>query len=76
MPQVNERVVYRSIAGDFWDVTILAVREWHDPIGLIQNVVDIRVLIPGRSEPIELPNICWRDDPDDTRPGARPRRDA
>ena len=71
MPTVNERVVYRAIAGDCWDATVLAVRE-HPP-----NTVDLSVMGPGLRKPVELHAIRWSDDPlGQNACYARPRRES
>jgi hypothetical protein len=70
MPAVNERVIYRAVAGDCWDATVLAVTM--TPTAL--TLVNISVMGPGLRKPIELHDICWYDEPDAPFVGARPRK--
>ena len=66
MPSVNERVAYRSFAGDTWEAVVTSV--WADG-----KIVDIDVEMPGGKEPFSLRAIRWYDDPSEPLPGARPK---
>ena len=71
MPTVNDRVVYRAIAGDCWDATVLTVRYLTADC---TTRVNLSVMGPGLRKPIELYDVRWYDNPDAPFEGARPRR--
>lgn len=70
MPQVNECVIYRAIAGDYWDATVLAVRT----IANLATRVDLSVMGPGLRKSVELHDVRWFENPDSLLVGARPRK--
>ena len=66
MPQVNERVVYRAIAGDDWDAIVIRSED---------RRVDISIMGPGQKKPFELHAVRWFDDSDEPHPNsARPQK--
>lgn len=65
LPVLNERVAYRSFAGDTWDAVITGVPA--------PGFVDVDLSGPGLKEPYHLRAVRWYDDVLDERPGARPR---
>ena len=71
MPAVNERVAYRSCAGEEWAATIAAVH----PDGKVDIVLDIPNRDPS-APPFALRAIRWYDDRGEPLPGARPKAEA
>ena len=76
MPIVNERVAYRSFAGDVWDAVVTNVWDLRDvgsrSSGRGVGYIDIDIVLPGGKEPWPLKAIRWYDDPAEKCPGARP----
>ncbi len=66
MPAINERVTYRSFAGDIWSAMVTNVR-------LDGKLVDLDVDMPGGKGPWPLKAVRWYDDPKEPLPGARPK---
>lgn len=66
MPTVNERVIYRAMAGDCWDATVLAVNKAEVcDLEFCDWIVDLSVMGPGMDDPVVFHNIPWFDDPND-----------
>jgi len=68
MVAINESVIYKSMAGEPWDATVVRVRD--------ANFVDVTLSGPFLREPFELHAVRWYDDPDEPKSGARPRKAA
>ena len=66
MPAINDRVTYRSMAGEPWEATITAIGP--------EGFVSVSLTGPYLREPFELRRVAWSDNVDDAGPGARPRR--
>ncbi len=73
IPSIGDDVLYRSIAGETWDATIVAVRSL-----LGSTLVDVEVFLPasheaGLKSTTTLKGVTWHDDPNEQMRGARPK---
>jgi hypothetical protein len=64
-PKINESVIYRSIGGDPWGATITRVYD--------DGLVDLELTGPFLKEPFALTAVHWSENPNETKPGARPK---
>lgn len=66
MPAVNERVTYRSEAGDEWPAVVIGICPGDG------SVVAIRIEAPELGVDLELRSVRWYDAPG-SAPGAFPK---